>query len=304
MKKLYAVSLLVVAAALVLTACGPSATPTAAPTDLLSQIKARGYLLVSTDPNYEPQSVLNTAGKRPSDTKCPSDTLTPAEMKGFDVDTAVEIGKRLGVDTCFTTPDWAVITAGNWADKWDISVGSMTITSGRQSIFDFSKPYYYVPAAVAVTNDAGITSVEQLAGQPICVAASTDYEAWANNNASDPNSVPEDAWLVKPPAGMKVAPLVTDQNCAESIQAGRKEFSAWASSKTTIDAAIANGVAIQQLGGPIFYEQNAVAIDKAHSLPIDTLTAELDRIIQAMHDDGTLSNFSNKWFQTDMTKAQ
>jgi polar amino acid transport system substrate-binding protein len=304
MKKLYAVSLLVVAAALVLTACGPAgATPTAAPSDLLAEIKSRGYLLVSTDSNYEPYSVVNTEGKRASATKCPNDTLTSAEMKGFDVDTAVEIGKRLGVETCFATPDWSVITAGNWADKWDISVGSMTITSGRQAIFDFTKPYYYVPAAVAVTTDSGITSFDQLAGQAICVGESTDYEAWAENNPSDPNSVPEDAWLVTPPADMTVTPLVTDQDCAESIRSGRTEFSAYATAQGIIQDNIADGLPVQTLNGPIFYEPDAVAIDKAHTLPIDSLTAELNNIVQAMHDDGTLSNFSNQWFGADLTQA-
>ena len=58
---------------------------------MLSAIKQRGYILVSTDPNYEPQSFLNTEGKRPADTKCPSDALTTAEMQGFDVDAAIAI---------------------------------------------------------------------------------------------------------------------------------------------------------------------------------------------------------------------
>jgi len=118
--------------------------------DLLSAIKARGYILVSTDPNYEPQSFLNTEGKRPSDTKCPGDTLTTAEMQGFDVDVAKAVGEALAVETCFATPSWDSITAGNWADKWDVSIGSMTVTVDRQKILDFSIPYYYTPAVVAV----------------------------------------------------------------------------------------------------------------------------------------------------------
>ena len=118
--------------------------------NLLDDIKNRGYILVSTDPNYEPQSFLNTEGKRPSDTKCPSDALTTAEMQGFDVDMAIAVGDGLGVETCFATPNWDIITAGNWADKWDVSIGSMTITTDRQKVLDFSVPYYYTPAVIAV----------------------------------------------------------------------------------------------------------------------------------------------------------
>src|SRR5829696_3857929 len=162
MKKIYSVVITAILASLVLAACGAGATP--APTDLLEAIKQRGYIMVSTDPNYEPQSFLNTEGKRPSDTKCPSDALTTAEMQGFDVDVAKAIGDNLGVETCFATPSWDAITAGSWADKWDVSVGSMTITTARQNILDFSVPYYYTPAVIAVRADSGITSLADLEG--------------------------------------------------------------------------------------------------------------------------------------------
>ena len=137
MKKTYQLMLVAVVASLVLAACG--AAPTAEPQDLLEAIKQRGYILVSTDPNYEPQSFLNTEASRPSETKCPADALTTAEMQGFDVDVAKAIGDSLSVETCFATPDWDVITAGSWADKWDVSVGSMTITTAREEILDFSR---------------------------------------------------------------------------------------------------------------------------------------------------------------------
>src|SRR5512135_945175 len=150
MKKLYTVLVVAISAAFILTACGAKG---AAGGDLLSDIKSRGYLLISTDPNYEPQSFLNTEGKRPANTKCPSDALTTAEMQGFDVDVAIAVGDALGVETCFATPGWDTLTAGNWADKWDMSVGSMTITTDRQKVLDFSEPYYYTPAVVAVLAD-------------------------------------------------------------------------------------------------------------------------------------------------------
>ena len=97
MKNLFKLVSLIAAAALLLTACGGGG---AKANNLLDDIKNRGYILVSTDPNYEPQSFLNTEGKRPSDTKCPSDALTTAEMQGFDVDVAIAIGNALGVETC------------------------------------------------------------------------------------------------------------------------------------------------------------------------------------------------------------
>ena len=124
MKRIPVLISLVVTVVILLTACGGQVS---APKDLLARIKQRGYIIISTDPDNAPQSTLNTQGKRPSNTKCPLDTLTTAEMQGFDVDVAAEIGKRLGVETCFATPSWDMITAGSWAGKWDLSIGSIAI---------------------------------------------------------------------------------------------------------------------------------------------------------------------------------
>jgi ABC-type amino acid transport substrate-binding protein len=69
--------------------------------DLLAEIEARGTIRVSTDPNYEPQSFLDENG----------------EFVGFDIDVAREIAERLGVEVEFVTPDWDIITAGNWGGQ-------------------------------------------------------------------------------------------------------------------------------------------------------------------------------------------
>jgi polar amino acid transport system substrate-binding protein len=301
MKKIYSVVIIAVLASLVLAACGAGAA--AEPKDLLEAIKQRGYILVSTDPNYEPQSFLNTEGSRPSDTKCPADALTTAEMQGFDVDVAKAIGEGLGVETCFATPSWDAITAGNWADKWDVSVGSMTVLKGRQEILNFSVPYYYSPAAVAVRADSGFASVEDLAGQAICAGTATTYEAWAGNDFTNPNAPPESSVLIKAPADVTVVPLETDQECAQAIEAGREDFLAYATSGTVVDANIAAGMPVVKLEPPIYFEQLAAAFDKSSTLSTDTLRAEVDKVFTAMHGDGRMSELSNQWFGVDYTKA-
>jgi len=299
MKKIYSVLVVLIATALVLTACGGGAKPG----DLLSTIKTRGYILVSTDPNYEPQSFLNTEGKRPADSKCPADALTTAEMQGFDVDVAHKIGDALGVETCFATPDWDVITAGSWADKWDISVGSMTITTERQTILDFSVPYYYTPAVVAVGSDATFASLDDLAGQALCAGASTTYEAWLNNDSAA-LGLPDSSIYAKAPAGVTVVSLPTDQECAQAIAAGRKDFVGYVTSQTVVNSNIAAGLPVKQLGSPVFSEDLAAAVDKSSSFDPASLLSEVNKVITGMHGDGTLSDLSKQWFGgEDLTQA-
>jgi polar amino acid transport system substrate-binding protein len=295
MKKLFILFTLVVITSLALTSCGGGAQGG----DLLKAIKERGYVIASTDPNYMPQSGMNPEGKRPSDTKCPSDTFTSAEMQGFDVAVAAEIGKRLGVETCFATPDWDVVTAGSWADKWDMSVGSMTIKPPRPDVFHFTTPYYAPTAVIGVLADSTLTSIEDLAGQSVCVATATTYLDWLNN-ALDLN--PTDIY-VKAPAGIKIVELPTDQECPQALAAGRKEFVAYATSKTVVESNIAAGLPIKILGDPVFKEPNAVAIDKASSYDTAAFLKAVDDAIKAMHADGTLSALSLQWFGSDLTQG-
>jgi len=144
--------------------------------DLLETIRERGTLVVSTDPNYAPQSFLNPDGT----------------FEGFDIDMATAIADGLGVDVQFETPDWDSITAGSWSERWDISVGSMTITTPRKEILSFTQPYYFTPAYLAASERSGITTLDEV-----------------------PFSIPDE---VEPTT------LTTDANCIESIAAGRTEF--------------------------------------------------------------------------------
>lgn len=251
--------------------------------DLLNTIKSRGEIVISTDPNYAPQSFLNPDGT----------------FEGFDIDVANEIGSRLGVDVKFETPEWEAITAGSWSERWDVSVGSMTITTDRKDVLDFTDPYYFTPAQMAASDASGITSIDEFSGETICAGESTTYVDWMEGTLSLVDA-PDPA---EPPADITVTTLPTDSNCAESWQAGREDFAGWISSSTTVQGAIDEGIELHAVGDPVFYEPLAVAIDLSGP-PHAELLSELNKIIGDMHDDGTLSDLSQKWFGLDLTSAQ
>lgn len=254
--------------------------------DMLAAIQEAGVIRISTDANYEPQSFLNENG----------------EFVGFDIDVAKEIAKRLGVEADFVTPDWDLITAGNWGGQWDMSVGSMTVTTARSEVLDFAEPaYYYTPAQFAATIDSGITTLDQLNGQTICVGLSTTYETWLNGDL-EALGLPESSYYHEPPTDVSVLPLQTDNECAQQIQAGRNEFVAFLTSGTVVDAAIREGVPVQKVNGAVYSENLAVAFDKASDLDNTSLVQKVGEIIAAMHEDGTLSELSMNWFGEDLTK--
>ena len=295
MKRLLPIFLLF---ALILSACvapappqstsgGESAAPAApaAAEDLLAEIMKNGVIRVSTDANYEPQSFLNPQG----------------EFIGFDVDVAKEIAKRLGVEVEFVTPDWDLLTAGNWGGQWDMRVGSMTVTTARQEVLVFAEPaYYYTPAQVAAADGSGIETLADLNGKPICVGLSTTYETWLGGDL-DALGLPAASFYADPPTDVTIIPLQTDNECAQQIQAGRTEFQAFLTSNTVVEAAIREGVAIHRVGTPVFSENLGVAFDRASVKDHASLVTQVGEIITAMHADGTLSGFSVTWFGEDLT---
>ncbi len=254
--------------------------------DLLGEISARGTIRISTDPNYAPQSFLDESGN----------------FVGFDVDVANEIASRLGVEVEFVTPDWDLITAGNWGDQWDMSVGSMTVTTARQKILEFaSPPYYYTPAQFAAVDGSGIETLDDLIGATVCVGASTTYESWLMGDMEGLGLPAASFYVDAPPANVSIIPLTTDNDCAQQIQAGRHEFQAFLTSNTVVEAAIAEGVPVYKVGTPVFSENLAAAFDKNASKNVSSLVEKVSGIIADMHVDGTLSELSMKWFGEDLT---
>ena len=253
--------------------------------DLLQEVKDRGVLRVSTDPAYPPQSFLNEQG----------------EFEGFDIDVAEEIARRMGVEVEWETPSWDVITAGNWNGRWDLSVGSMTITPERAEVLHFTPPYYYAPAAAAVhESNTDITNLEtDLDGKRIGVCGACTYEFYLDRSLNIPGDY---EFVVDNP---QIKTYDTDSSAIQDLALGDGvRLDAAMSSLTTLQGAVDSGTPIKIVGDPLYYEPLAAAIDKEAPADPQPLVDEVGSIIEEMHQDGTLTELSEKWYGVDLTKKQ
>jgi polar amino acid transport system substrate-binding protein len=318
MKKLHELMFATITAALMLAACGappPPATeapptavptavpPTAAPTvvpDLLSTILARGTLVVSTDTAYPPQSALKANPQRTPGSRCRGDQKTIGELEGFDVDTSAAIAKGLGVEVCFVTPDWTLITAGNWAGRWDISVDSVTITPERAKALYFAQPYYTNPAALFVNkNNTTYKQASDIGGKKIGVCGGCTYESYLNGSLVIPGETINS--VIKNPV---IKTYDTDRMALEDLSLGDgARLDAVLTAQPTGLEAITNGDQLKQLGGPVFFEYFAPAFDRASAVSPLSLIAKVSEIIAGLHKDGTLVQLSQKYYGADLTSA-
>lgn len=277
--------------AVILAACSKSTpAPNPAPdgggntdstaTGLLKSIQDAGVIRVSTDPAYPPQSSLNPK---------------TGEYEGFDIDVANEIAKRLGVKTEWETPKWGLIIAGKWQGRWDMSVGSMTVTPERADVLDFTSPYYYTPA-VAVVNADNTDIVDlssDLDGKNVGVCGGCTYDFYLQKTLDIPGETidfqVDDA---------NIKSYDTDSTAIQDLTLGRVD--AVITSLTTAQTAVEKkGVKI--VGDPLFYEPLAVAFDKSSSEDNTMLVQKVSDIVDEMHADGTMTALSNKWFGQDLT---
>ena len=253
-------------------------------TDLLAEICEKGVLTVSTDDAYPPASSLNEQ---------------TGEFEGFDIDVATEIAKRLGVDVAWETPAWDVITAGSWNGRWDTTVGSMTPTNDRQEVLDFTEPYNYTPAVVVVlADDESVTDLTtDLDGKKIGVCSGCTYEQFLNKELDidgyEFDFVVDDA---------EISGYDTDTTALEDLVNGRVD--AVITAATIAQGYIDAGNPVKVVGDPIFYEPLSVGFDKSSDPSSESLFEAVNGIVADMHEDGTLTSLSEKWYGLDLTTQQ
>lgn len=250
--------------------------------ETLDRVMSSGVLKIATDANWPPMSFLDENG----------------EMAGFDVEVAREVAKRLGVEAEFVTPQWAVITAGNWNGRWDISVGSMTPTTERAEVLSFPGIYYYTPAVFGVHTDSSATQVSDLEGKVIGATQASVYELYMNKDLKiDAVGVP--AFTYDITAG-ELKAYESTTTAMDDIRLGDGvRLDGILGPLPTFKTAMENNYPVKVIGEPVFYEPLSVAIDKGDA----EFEAKIAEIIAAMHADGRLSELSVEWHGLDYTKA-
>ena len=249
--------------------------------EVLDRVTSKGVMVMSTDPEYPPQSSLNDQN----------------EFEGFDIDVGREIARRLGVEIELVTPGWDVLTAGNWAGRWDISVGSMTPTKARREVLDFPAIYYYTPAALVVHADnTTIAEPGDASGQTIGVGIATTYESYLKQDlVIDAEGAPTFEYQI---GDAEIRTYDTDLLALDDLKLGDGvRLDAVITALPTATAAIDQGFPLKVVGEPLFLEPLSVAIDKGDA----EWGARLAEIIGEMHADGTLSKLSQKWYKADLT---
>ena len=257
-------------------------TNAAGATDLLSEVRKRGKLIISTDANYQPFSYRTLDGT----------------WRGFDIDVGREIARRLGVQPEFLDINFDVTTSGNWNGRWDLNIDSMTVTHDRQRVLYFTEPYYYNPAEFVVHKNNTLKSIDGLAGKRVGVGTATTYQAYLEGHLT----LTGENILVPAPAARAI-PYDTDQLALRDLALGDAvRLDAVLTSWPFAEFQIKSGQPFKRLGGPVFYEEAAISIDKNSPLDPKSFYQAIEQAVEALHKDGTLTRLSKANLGADFTR--
>lgn len=156
MKRMIAVMLAVFMLASVLT----MAVSARGSDDLLETIQKRGTIIVGLEGDWAPWSYVDE-----------NDELT-----GYDVEVAKAIADKLGVEIQIVPGEWDGLFAGMDAGRYDMVVNGVEVTEERADKYDFSTPYAYIRTALIVKGDNdSIKTFEDLKGKKTANSIASTY---------------------------------------------------------------------------------------------------------------------------------
>ena len=269
-------TLLIVVLAVIITACGkqpelPDNTNNAkkegaAGGDTLAQMKEKGVLTIGMDDTLPPMEYRNDKN----------------ELVGFDIDFAEALAGELGVKVEFVPSAWDGIIPGLDAKRFDMILSAMNVTEERKKKVDFVE-YFGVGQIVAVKagNPLNIQSVEDLEGKTVGVQLGSTGETAVNSI----NGLKE----------VKKYDLTTDVfndmglGRVDAAVIGEMVGRYYMTTKPGVFEVVGDSFQVQPMG---------IAVRKGDT----ELREALEKAVQTLEDNGTLSEISEKWFGTDMTK--
>jgi His/Glu/Gln/Arg/opine family amino acid ABC transporter permease subunit len=153
---------------LVMTALGLAVALLAAPRlradDSLARVRQAGKLVVAIDPTYPPMEFEEEKGK----------------PKGFDIDFARELARRLGVEVEFFHAPWDGIIAGLNSRRYDVIISSMSITPKRREQMIFVQ-YIAMGQVFVCRPGTTVRDAAELAGKVVAVQRETTSHQWVED---------------------------------------------------------------------------------------------------------------------------
>ncbi len=134
----------------------------------VAEVKAKGVLVLGTDPTFSPFEFKGSDGK----------------IQGFDIDIAKAVAKDLGVKLEIQAVGFgALMPQSVTSGRVDMAISTITITTERAKVVSFSQPYFRSAQVFIVKggNPSKFTWPSDIKGKTIGTQANTTGQFTAND---------------------------------------------------------------------------------------------------------------------------
>ncbi|MEY8000602.1 ABC transporter substrate-binding protein [Clostridium sp. Mt-5] len=269
MKKISIIVLSVIMVFALFTGCGSSSTSNSSGEDnSLQRVKDSGKLSIGLDDSYPPMEFRNDKN----------------QLEGFDIDLGKELAKKLGVKYNPVVTDFNGIVLALQSGKFDVILATLSITDERKKSIDFIGPY--INGGQIIIVKAGNTSIRtrnDLKNKIVGVQLGTTGEQAANkiSGIKEIKKYDKITEAFHEVSIGRVDALICDSEVGEYYVAKDKTGYSVLKDKLTKEPV---GMGIKKK-------------DKK-------LQGALNKALEDLKKDGTLSKLSIKWFGHDIYKEE
>ena len=235
--------------------------------DLIDQIKERGYITIATEGNWSPYTYHDEKTN---------------ELVGFDVELGKYIADALGVEARYEETDWDSILTGVESGRYDLAINGVTYSDERAKSYNFSNPYLYDQTVLIVLEDnEDIKSFDDLNGKVTTNSTGSSYAEMALE------------------LGAEVKYVQTFGDTIELLKRGDAQatINARVTYEDYMRAHPDGGLKIVDATDP---EKTVIAAQKADSTV--SLIEFINTTLDGLRADGTLKELSLKYFGLDATE--
>ncbi|MCF6515189.1 transporter substrate-binding domain-containing protein [Lactobacillus sp. S2-2] len=256
MKKKFSFLFVIGILGLIMTACGSKEN---------NELKTNGTLTVGMEGTYAPYAYRENG-----------------KLKGFEVDLAKEVAKKMDLKVKFVPTKWDSLIAGLNSGTFDVVFNNMDENPDRKKQYSFASPYIYTKSALITKKDSKLTDAKDIKGKKIGEGIGTDNY----NNAKKLG-----ANIVVSPDFQTTMDMINQGRIVGAINS-QEAFLNWRKTHQKTD------LTYHVVPDNVIKTSNIAPMLNKKS---PETTKKMSKAIDELRKDGTLKKLSNKYFDKNIT---
>ncbi|MCO0832035.1 transporter substrate-binding domain-containing protein [Fructobacillus sp. W13] len=204
-------------------------------------------------------------------------------LTGFEVEIAENLAKKMNMKVDFVQTKWDSLIAGVNAKRYDAVINNIGVSPERKANYRMSDPYLYPRAAlIKRTGDTSMNTLADIKGKTMAQSVTSNYGKRAKAEGAN----------IKAVAGIIESMNLITTNRADGTLNDLGSFENWKQANPDADVEAVD-VAKEMGSTP-----DGVLMNKDN----EALQKKVNKAMKELHEDGTLSKLSKKYFNKDLTK--